>query len=267
METILINNTLAPKRYEYCEYCNKQYTRKSSFKRHVVLCEVLHQSKRVQQCQEEEETDIPSTKQLYSIIQELAMKCSRMEEKMDIMQKWVDQKKKKINVIEWLMTNRECDIIFTDWVKKIYVDEGDITSLMEKSFVETAINTLKNNIKKSEDESLPIACFAEKTNKLYIYDKCGDTFQWMKLTSDGFASIVRQIHSKYLKQMCEWRDANRSLMDGSDKVGDVYNKAMLKVMGFDFSKENNLSKIRAPLYTWLKVEIKEIFEYEFSFDE
>jgi ribosomal protein L7/L12 len=267
METVLINNTLAPKRYEYCEYCNKQYTRKSAFKRHVVLCEVLHQSKRVQQCQEEEETDIPSTKQLYSIIQELAMKCNRMEEKMDIMQKWVDQKKKKINVIEWLMTNRECDIIFTDWVKKIYVDEGDITSLMEKSFVETAINTLKNNIKKSEDESLPIACFAEKTNKLYIYDKCGDTFQWMKLTSDGFASIVRQIHAKYLKQMCEWRDANRSLMDGSDKVGDVYNKAMLKVMGFDFNKENNLSKIRAPLYTWLKVEIKEIFEYEFSFDE
>jgi hypothetical protein len=57
-----------------CPHCDKKYTRKSSYTRHVILCEVLHQTKREKKCAEEETTDIPTTRQLYNIIQELAIK-------------------------------------------------------------------------------------------------------------------------------------------------------------------------------------------------
>jgi len=43
-----------------CHCCGKEYTRKSSHAKHVILCEVLYQTKREKKCEEEETTDIPN---------------------------------------------------------------------------------------------------------------------------------------------------------------------------------------------------------------
>ena len=71
-----INNKLhehSQQKYS-CMHCFKSYTRKLSYDRHVILCEVLHQTKRIRICEKEESTDIPSHAQLYHIVQELALK-------------------------------------------------------------------------------------------------------------------------------------------------------------------------------------------------
>ena len=81
-----------------CGLCNKSYTRKTSYDRHVILCEILHQSKREKKCKGQELSDIPSHTQLFLIVQELALKNQILETKMIEMQKWVETKKKKLNV-------------------------------------------------------------------------------------------------------------------------------------------------------------------------
>ena len=78
-----------------CGLCNKSYTRKTSYDRHVILCEILHQSKREKKCKGQELSDIPSHTQLFLIVQELALKNQILETKMIEMQKWVETKKKK----------------------------------------------------------------------------------------------------------------------------------------------------------------------------
>ena len=77
-----------------CKYCGKQYTRKTSHNRHEILCEIFYkkntETPREQICEEEETTNIPSVKQLYGIIQELAVKYQDMEKKLIEMQKKIN---------------------------------------------------------------------------------------------------------------------------------------------------------------------------------
>ena len=79
-----------------CHHCGKGYTRKNSHYKHVLLCDVIHTSTRQLVCDEEESTDIPTIRQLYFIIQEMAVKYNKLEKKMEEMQKAVPVKKKKL---------------------------------------------------------------------------------------------------------------------------------------------------------------------------
>ena len=264
----------------YCVYCGKSYTRKTSCDKHTIICEMTHKSKRLKSCEEEETTNVPSTLQLYNIIQELAFKQQKMEEKMDEMQKWIDKKKKKLNVIHWLNTQFAPPANFEPRTRSFVVIQEDITVLIENSFAQTVSNILKRNLNPPKDGLVkePIACFTEKSSILYIYKPKQQQNQqeqqeqqqqkeneWSKMTPDEFVFILRVIHSKLLNALCTWRDINSERIKYNDKFADLYNKTVIKLMGADFNQESTLSKIRAPLYNYLKGDLKNMVEYDYEF--
>jgi hypothetical protein len=266
----------------YCVYCGKSYTRKSSCDKHAIICEMTYKSKRLKSCEEEETTNIPSTLQLYNIIQELAFKQQKMEEKMDEMQKWIDKKKKKLNVIHWLNTQFAPPANFEPRTRAFVVIQEDITVLIEQNFAQTVSNILKRNLNPPKDGLVkePIACFTEKSSIFYIYKPKQDQQkeqqkeqqqdqqkenEWTKMTPDEFVFILRVIHSKLLNALCTWRDINSERIKYNDKFADLYNKTVIKLMGADFNQESTLSKIRAPLYNYLKGDLKNMVEYDYEF--
>ena len=264
----------------YCVYCGKCYTRKSSCDKHTLICEMTYKSKRLKTCEEEETTNVPSTLQLYNIIQELAFKQQKMEEKMDEMQKWIDKKKKKLNVIHWLNTQFAPTSNFEPRTRSFVVIQEDITVLIEQNFAQTVSNILKRNLNPPKDGLIkePIACFTEKSSIFYIYNpKKEDQNQqdqdqtqekdnkWSKMTPDEFVFILRVIHSKLLNALCRWRDINSERIKYNDKFADLYNKTVIKLMGADLNQESTLSKIRAPLYNYLKGDLKNMVEYDYEF--
>lgn len=266
----------------YCVYCGKSYTRKSSCDKHAIICEMTHKSKRLKSCEEEETTNVPSTLQLYNIIQELAFKQQKMEEKMDEMQKWIDKKKKKLNVIHWLNTQFAPPSNFEPRTRSLVVIQEDITVLIENSFAQTVSNILKRNLNPPKDGLVkePIVCFTEKSSVFYIYKPKQDQQkeqqkeqqqdqqkenEWTKMTPDEFVFILRVIHSKLLNALCRWRDINNERIKYNDKFADLYNKTVIKLMGADFNQESTLSKIRAPLYNYLKGDLKNMVEYDYEF--
>jgi len=252
----------------YCDYCGKQYTRKSSYDRHFIVCEIAHKSKRLKTCEEEESTDIPTVAKLYSIIQEMAIRQENMEAKMNDMQKWIDKKKKKLNIINWLNTQTQTASStntiqpFEQRIKSFCVTEEDIQCLIDDKFTQTAINILKKNLK-TVDSSESITCFAEKTSVFYIYK----TQQWFKMTPDEFVFIIKIIHSKILSALCSWRDKNIEKINHNDKLSELYNKSVIKLMNVsaDFNQESILGKIRSALYDYLKGNLQNMIEYEYEF--
>jgi len=260
----------------HCMHCGKYYTRINSYKKHIILCEIAHKSKRLRICEDEETTDIPSITTLYNIIQEMAIKQQKMEEKMEEMQKWIDKKKKKLDVVKWLNTQFTLPLNYEDRIKSFIIIEDDITLLIEQNFPQTIINILKRNlITNTESIKEPIACFAEKSNVFYIYKTTTTetttettiekTNQWIKMSTDDFVYLLKIIHFKLLNGLCSWRDKNSEKMKQSDKISELYNKSVIKLMGADFTQESFLSKIRAPLYGYLKGDFKNMIEYEFEF--
>jgi hypothetical protein len=261
-----------------CIYCGKGYTRKTSCDKHTLLCEIAHKSKRLKICEEEESTDVPSVLQLYNIIQEMALKQQKMEEKMNEMQKWIDKKKKKLNVVHWLNMQFAPTSTFEIRVKSLAVIQEDITILIEQNFTQTVVNILKRNLSPPKDGIVkePVACFSEKVSVFYIYkehsEETGEELKgpkienkWSKMTQDEFTYLLRVIHSKLLNALCTWRDFNSERIKYNDKFAELYNKTVIKLMGADFAQEATLSKIRTPLYNYLKGDLKNMVEYDYEF--
>ena len=96
-----------------CQYCRKEYTRKSAHKRHVILCEIIYAKqlnskaslKREEKCEEEETTSIPTLTTLYHIVQELAIENKKMREEISELHKHLTKGLKKVNILEWLNTD------------------------------------------------------------------------------------------------------------------------------------------------------------------
>ena len=162
-----------------CSYCKKIYTNKTSYTRHFILCEIFHTTKRERICKEEENTNIPNHETLYKIVQEMALKYSIMEEKMEQMKIWIDQKKKKLNIIEWLNNNKVPEKTHDEWINNIVVNQETIENLFEETIVETIISILnKNTVIK---DNLTMACFQQKQNVIYVYNLPNS---WSNLSSE-----------------------------------------------------------------------------------
>ena len=92
---IIKNQNLIKQPAQCCIYCGKSYKRKTNLSKHVELCELINNSKKCV-IADDEEDDIPSQKKMYRILLELGQKYSRLEEKVDELNKWVIKKKKKM---------------------------------------------------------------------------------------------------------------------------------------------------------------------------
>ena len=272
MSTLITNNNC-------CATCGKQYSRKSSLDRHVIMCNFLSKSKRERQIEEEENTELPSHTQLVKIVQELAYKCDTMEKEMTVMRKWIDKKKKKINIINWLNTNHVnmCEIDFTTWFKELDLSNSEYIELL---FTHNIFQVLHTIFEQVIDNNSPIKCFSQKAHVFYIfttnyseaeasaYSEAEEKEQyiWRQMTCDDWIPLLRTIQKKLLGCISKWREENLERLRQNDKLSELYNKAIIKVTNIPvINTDSGMSKVRGALYNQIKTDLKAVLEYEFEF--
>jgi len=231
-----------------CINCGKKYTRKSALDRHLLLCDFVHTNKRGRRLIIEEENDIPTYHQLVTIVQELSLKYSKLETKMDEMHKWVDNKKKKIDITAWLNTNA-IKIEYAEWYKNINVT---IDKSFENNIIQILLEILQENL-----TGKPIHCFNQKQHTFYICDN-----EWRQLLPDDFMRLLKNIQFKLIRKLGDWKDTIPNY-ENNDKMVELYNKTMYKLL--TCNEDINMNKIKTGLYNHLKVDLKNIYEYEFEF--
>jgi hypothetical protein len=249
-----------------CTVCNKHYSRKSSLEKHKILCDFKMKSKREQQVDFEELGDIPTHHQLVKIVQELTLKMMKMEEKMSEMQKWVDKKKKKINVIAWLDENIVPTIGFKEWVNtSLIVNPEHFEDLMENSLFHTVQQVFESNLREKTDFEYPIRCFSQKTGIFYICEKKPDgTPEWQQMQNHDMVLLLKTIQNRMIRELTKWKIENQYKFDDNSKISDLFNKAIIKLMNMSFTPDNTFSRMKNGLFNYLKTDLKMIdFEFEF----
>jgi hypothetical protein len=231
-----------------CINCHKKYARKSSFDKHLVLCDFINTNKRGRRLIIEEEDDIPTYHQLVKIVQELSLKYSKLDTKMDEMQKWVDKKKKKIDIITWLNSNA-LKVEYDEWYKNINVS---IDSSFEHNISQIFLEILQENLAIKS-----IYCFNQKQHIFYMCEH-----GWRKLLPDDFMRLLKNIQFKLMRKLGEWKDTIPNY-DNNDKMVELYNKTMYKLL--TYNEDVNINKIKTGLYNYLKIDLKNVYEYEFEF--
>ena len=249
-----------------CSVCKKSYTRKSSLDKHRILCDFKSKSKQEHEVDEEELGDTPTHEQLVKIVQELTFKYVKLEEKMEHLQKWVNQKKQKIKVIDWLNEHIVSTIGFKEWTNVIQVLPDHAISLFENSIFQTFQLIIEYNLSENADFVYPIKCFSQKTNIFYVCEKTLENkCVWEQVSTDVVLVFLRKIQNKIIGELTKWKLANKAQIDGNDKMSDQFNKAVIKLMSVNLTTQDvGASRLRNSLYTFLKTDLKNLIEYEFE---
>jgi len=249
-----------------CDLCKKSYTRKSSLDKHKLLCDFKAKSKLDHKVDEEELGDTPTYEQLVKIVQELAFKYVKLEEKMEQMQGWINQKKQKIKVLDWLNEHVVATIGFKEWVTTIVVPPQIALSLIDYNAFQIFQNVLEYNLTSGTDFIHPIKCFSHKQNVFYICEKTPDgKAVWTQMETEELLLLLKKVQNKLLSELSKWKLDNKAKMEADDKISEQFNKALIKLLNITIvAHDVNVSRIRNNLYTHLKTDIKSLIEYEFE---
>jgi len=258
-----------------CINCGKGYNLKSALDKHVILCELItrtNKKKKLVIVEEEEELIIPNSKQLYHMIIELTEKYDKLSKKMEEVSKYAVKEKKKINILEWLHNNTSTSLTcsFQEFSANIKLDDTQMNFIFNNTY-----NDILNEIFNQyivTTENIPITAFIQKSNTLFIFNTSNSNISnsnksnsWMELPNDLFITFLISIQMKISKLLYEWKQTHKEELGTNDKLSELYNRTLIKIMTPEFKQERYYTKAKTLLYNKIKKDIKFLIEYEFEF--
>ena len=241
-----------------CPYCSRQFLRKSTFNRHIISCEILSKTPKERYLEEINRDDIPSIRQIYCVILEIAERQLKIEKKMEMIDKWVENKKKKLSVIDWLNDNLTPSSTYLEWLENITITRRHLELIFQHNHINGKIYILQEFLPLSEENRLPIKSFDQKQNALFIYNQ-----KWQLMTPDLFDRLLNTLQKKLMDEFVRYQNDNMHRMSDENFTIE-YIQLVQKVMGSKDTKEKVVSRIRRELYKHLKMNLRNIIQVEFT---
>ena len=210
-----------------CMYCNKTYSRVSYYKRHVLLCEMVHSSKFERNMNMEENNTIYSYNDLVNVVQELKYEFVKMQEdfkklkKENVILKSKQIEKPQIEINEtiitpeiWLLNNKD-PVNMNEWINNMKITFQDLQHL-DDYIVYNSLYKILEHIK------IPIFII---NNNYYSYDN----LCWNKIDEDTINSYYQKIISIVWNIFLEWQNENLNKIKINDDYQTIYHKRLQNI--------------------------------------
>ena len=248
-----------------CKYCNRTYKLKPNYDKHYLLCDTLNKT-RISKGKNTKENNaddyVPSMRDMFTLILELTAKNSRLEQKIEELSKWAESKKKKLNVIDWLNEKYTKNIKYTEWLAGINITRNHLEAVFKSDMATGCYEILQSLLSVDmTDEIMPIKAFDQKENLLFIYN---DDNTWEILSQTMFANLMNILSKKIITEFLKWQTENKSKMR-QDEFSYTYARNVQKIMGGNLTQEQIHMRVKRELYNYLKMNLRNVVEYEFSF--
>ena len=132
--------------------------------------------------------------------------------------------------------------------------------ICEYDYVEGISMILKEYLPLENEADLPIKAFDQKDNVLFVKKKDG----WETMNPDELNLVITGIAKKIMDQFVQWQEINKGRTE-QDKYQDLYVDRLQKVLGSNFKKDQIFTKIRRNMYKHLKMNLKNVVQFEFMF--
>lgn len=207
---------------------------------------------------------------LFSMIIMLNNKYEKLESQYNELKKYVNITKNKINILDYLNENFKQEYLnvgiglsgnnINKFLDELIIDIDMLNKIFKFDYVDGILNILIEYIEKTrvKDLLIPIKCFNNKENVLYIFD--GE--KWIVMDDIYLRKFIKSFDKKLLVQFLQWKIDTEKTID-SEIFGEVYINNMKKVIGGNFEKKNKELMIKNKLFKYLKVDLKSIVQYEF----
>ena len=200
---------------------------------------------------------IPTRKIMWAIIQDQQKKIDVLESNVKKFGRWVAQKKKQVNIIEYLTNNYHLETTYCEWISSINVELEDLYIVFRTDFVNAVYQVIIRYLSIKSDG--PIKCFAHKNNTFYIQT----SQKWEEATRNDFLKLWAHVEAKLLLLFKEWEIQNAN--SGSNTKHELWATNNRKITGHPYKDLFTQKKaLRRKLFNYLKSYPKNIMEIEFT---
>lgn len=250
-----------------CLSCKREYKEKYNCLRHSACCEFLCKTRLEQNKEIDSIEQIPTQKELYKLIQELAYRNEKLEKEVATLKQ---TQKRKLNILDWLNSNETSrqNITFIEWVNREVLPRipETLASVYENNLSTGLIDLFERALNSITDlNELPIRAYENKTNVFYVLKKINSANEWVTISNTDLTNILSQIGYQFIVQFKKtWFIPNQERVERDEHYKDLYVNYYQKILGGNekITEETRNQKVRQYLYSKLKQNIKTIIEYD-----
>ena len=118
---------------------------------------------------------------------------------------------------------------------------------------------LKSVFPLDDESSLPIKGLIKKT---ILFVKKDDG--WSVLSTSELENMISIIGKSVMTKFVNWQTKNQHRLH-EDSYSEVYTSTLQKVIGGNYTREQSFTRIRRGLYKYLKMNLKNVIQFEFMF--
>ena len=89
--------------------------------------------------------------------------------------------------------------------------------------------------------------------------------EWRQMTLQDMVILLKTLQNRMIKELTKWKLENQQLFQDDAKLSTTFSKSVIKLMGITYTQDATMSKIKNSLFNYLKVDFKNMIEYEFEF--
>jgi hypothetical protein len=264
-----------------CPNCFRGYLKRNEhYDRHVLMCNFMGKTRQKRKQEDNKADSLPSLEEMFTIVVEMTTKYMQLDRKVEEMSRWVETKKRKVDILEWLDNNyMVMPVTYDEWLQQIIITREHLELVFASDYIQGISNILSALL---PETSRPLKAFDLKENYIYVYTSSSSAAvstssssadvstsssaasQWALLTQEQFHKLLNILSRGLMDHFIEWQKENRHRMY-SDEFTLIYTTNVKKIMGGHVSREVINNSIKRNLYRLLKVEVHQITEINLSF--
>lgn len=226
---------------------------------------------------------LPSQREMFTMLQELMVKYNDLQADFDKMKGIMNQRKKRIDILAYLNdpANISDEIIsFTEWLDSFTVTREELEYMFQYNYISGIVKALIKTLPLETSYKHSIKCFDQKKNIYFKYDICNDQtenddeeditisdkkmYKWTIMDDDDFNKVIMKMNMRFLKEFQNWKNDNIEEIENDDNFHEIYINNMRIVLGSNQDKERRIKIIKSKIYQYLKCNLKNITQYEFT---
>jgi len=268
---------------QYCQYCHNHWKYKKEYEKHLACCAYFYHLRRNPKPEMDDYgCPLPTQKEMFRFIQELSLKCERLEKEVVRLKKNVGIRQKKV-IVECLNRPEQTpQVEFSEWWRKLSLqlpteptpEEGTdmdahwslinnvfLFRVFKRDLVEGIKSILQRFIEVQMTEgAIPVRCFVQKPGVFYIY---GGSI-WRQMNDHDFETMIDYISQLFVREFLTWQRENADVdYEEDERRCEEQIRYMMRVNRMQPSKEKGMTEIRKWLFSKLEENACRTLDTEF----
>ncbi len=235
-----------------CPYCNKPYTNKPAFRRHILICG---------SCPEDDFCDgkTPPLPQVYQMLVELTRRHHLLLTRFDALKKQTPARTRRLGLVDWLKrTQLECPS-YQDWRDKLQISRADLELVFRIGHRKGVTQILENVLPAGGlGDGAPLRSFTQYPTILFLNDQSDS---WRPASADDVQGLVAAITRQLARELSRWQADNMHLM-GSETFMNEFPKKVRTATGADHPLPVAAAYVKSRLCAHLRCQACTLIECE-----